>query len=119
MNYDVKKTAEIIKALRKGKINLTQERAADEIGINIKTYQSLEQGTRGASIDTMCLISEYYQVSLEYLMCGKESSNFIWNDLINNLTEEQRNQLISIASNVIETMGWQNGALAPKKKIID
>lgn len=106
MNYDVKKTAEIVKALRKEKNNLTQEKVADEMGINIKTYQSLEQGTRGASIDTMCLIADYYHVSLEYLLCGKKTSEYFWNDLCNNLTEEQRNKLISIASNVIATMGW-------------
>ena len=70
MNYDVKKTAIIVKALRKGKVNLSQEKVADAMGINIKTYQSIEQGSRGASIDTLCIIATYYNVSLNYLITG-------------------------------------------------
>lgn len=104
MCYDVKKTAGIIKELRKHS-ELTQEVAAEEMGINIKTYQAAEQGSRGLSIDTLCIIADYFTVTLDYLVTERRGANE-WSGLVENLTDEQKAQLFSIASNMISTLGW-------------
>ncbi|MGB4657834.1 MAG: helix-turn-helix transcriptional regulator [Mobilitalea sp.] len=105
MYYNVTKTASIVKELRKEKMYLTQEIIAEQIGINIKTYQSIEQGVRGISIDTLCLVANYFKVSLDYLITG-EKEDAEWNVLTINLSKEQRKQLFSITSNMIMTLGW-------------
>ena len=105
MYYDVKKTGGIIKELRKHR-ELTQEVAAEEMGINIKTYQAAEQGSRGLSIDTLCIIADFFEASLDYLITGKREETG-WNKLTEHLTEEQKTQLYSIASNMISALGWK------------
>lgn len=104
MYYDVNKTAGIIKELRKHR-ELTQEVAAEEMEINIKTYQAAEQGSRGLSIDTLCIIADYFMVTLDYLVTERRGANE-WSGLVENLTDEQKAQLFSIASNMISTLGW-------------
>ena len=74
MYYEVGKTAKIIKNLRK-ESGKTQEIIAEGTGINIKTYQAAEQGTRGVSIDTLCIIASYFQVTLDYLITGVKANN--------------------------------------------
>ncbi|MDD3416457.1 MAG: helix-turn-helix transcriptional regulator [Lachnospiraceae bacterium] len=107
MNYDVKRTAEIVKTLRKAVDGLTQEKIAEEIGINIKTYQAIEQGARGISIDTLCVVASYFNVSLDYIISGNRATNE-WSRMTNGLSEEQNRQLFSIAANMIDTLGWKN-----------
>nr|WP_294485078.1 helix-turn-helix transcriptional regulator [uncultured Anaerosporobacter sp.] len=104
MNYDLQKTAGIIKNLRRQR-KMGQETVASDMGINIKTYQATEQGSRGVRIDTLCVIADYFHVTLDYLVTGKKSDNE-WNKLAENLSQEQKNQLLSITSNVITTLGW-------------
>ena len=105
MYYEVGKTAEIIKSLRK-ESGKTQEMAAEGAGINIKTYQAAEQGTRGVSIDTLCIIADYFQVSLDYLITGVRTNNE-WDRLTETLSEKQKSQLYSIAANMVFTLGWK------------
>lgn len=105
MYYEVGKTAKIIKNLRK-ESGKTQEMIAEGTGINIKTYQAAEQGRRGVSIDTLCIIASYFQVSLDYLITGAKANNE-WGRLTEALSEEQKAQLYSIAANMVSTLGWK------------
>lgn len=67
--YEMVKTGKTIKYLRTSQ-KKSQECAATEIGINVKTYRSIEQGVRSGNIDTLCLIAEYFGVTLDYLVNG-------------------------------------------------
>lgn len=69
--YEMEKTSKTIKYLRTSQ-NKSQECVSAEIGINIKTYRAIEQGQRSGNIDTLCLIAEYYNVTLDYLVNGGE-----------------------------------------------
>ena len=69
MMYEMEKTSKTIKYLRTSQ-KKSQECVSAEIGINIKTYRAIEQGTRGGNIDTLCLIAEYFGVTLDYLVNG-------------------------------------------------
>ena len=104
MNYDLQKTAGIIKNLRTQR-KMVQDTVARNMGINIKTYQATEQGSRGVRIDTLCIIADYFHVTLDYLLTGEKSDNE-WNKLAENLSQEQKDQLLNIVSNVITTLGW-------------
>ena len=68
--YDFMKTGERIKKLRLNK-GQSQEFVAAKLEIHIKTYQKIENGNRLGRIDTLCLIAEYFAVSLDYLV-GRE-----------------------------------------------
>ena len=67
--YEMGRTGNTIKYLRTTQ-NKSQECVSAEMGINIKTYRAIEQGTRGGNIDTLCLIAEYFNVTLDYLING-------------------------------------------------
>ena len=68
--YDFMKIGERIKKLRLSK-EQSQEFVAAKLEIHIKTYQKIENGNRLGRIDTLCLIAEYFEVSLDYLV-GRE-----------------------------------------------
>lgn len=104
MYYEVNKTAKILKDLRKRK-NVTQEQVAEDIGVNIKTLQAAEQGTRGVRIDTLCEFADYYKVTLDYLITGvNEEREF--DHLLDGLSCEQKEMLFGVVSNMIATMKW-------------
>lgn len=105
MYYDVKKTAEIIKKLRNKK-GVTQEQASREMEINIKTIQSAEQGTRGLSIDTLCIIGNYYGTTLNYLITGGHKDMQKCFSYLSRLSENQRTKIDNIIVNLIDTLEW-------------
>lgn len=71
MYYDVKEMAERIRNLRTGS-NLTQNEAAEEMGLSLSGYRKLEQGRNGGSIDSLIMVADYYHISLAYLVYGEE-----------------------------------------------
>ena len=104
--YDIKKTGEIIKKLRtqSGK---TQERIAEEMGINIKTYRAIESGNRGGSVDTLCVIVKYHNVALDYLVFEQAPFEEIIDDEIwNRLDVCKRRKIIRIAKLIISILEW-------------
>lgn len=56
MYYDVKEMAERIRNLRTGS-NLTQNEAAEEMGLSLSGYRKLEQGQNGGSIDSLIMVA--------------------------------------------------------------
>lgn len=104
MNYDVNKTAMLLKKARVEK-GVTQEQASREMGIHIKTLQSAEQGSRGLSIDTLCIMADYYEVSLDYLVTGEVSISDI-SRMVEGISDENRCKLCDIIENLVKTMGW-------------
>lgn len=100
--YDIKKTGQIIKRLRmqKGK---TQERVAEEMGINIKTYRAIENGSRGGSVDTLCVIAQYFDVTIDFLICGEMT--VMIGKLLMNLDEEKRERILKIIKELVGLVG--------------
>lgn len=80
MYYDVQKSAERIKDLRTGS-NLTQSEAAEKMGFSFSGYRKLEQGQNGRSIDSLIMVADYYNISIDYLVYGED-----W-DYISSLSE--------------------------------
>ncbi len=71
--YDLQATGKRIRDLRKGR-NLTQEALAGVIGIDTKSMSRIECGGKGCSVDTLVVLSEFFQVSMDYLVMGEASS---------------------------------------------
>lgn len=53
---------------------ISQERMAEDTGMNIKTIQSYENGKSKPSLDTLDVMIEYFGVSSDYLLYGKMES---------------------------------------------
>lgn len=101
MYYDVQKSAERIKKLRTGR-HLTQNEAAEQIGFSIGGYRKLEQGWNGGSVDSLILVAEFFHVSLDYLVYGK-NQDYI-SSLMNGLTEKQKCIVHSTMANLVENL---------------
>jgi transcriptional regulator with XRE-family HTH domain len=71
MRINAKEIGQRIKALRKGK-GLTQEGFAEAVGLTVSAVSKIEIGDRVPSIDTFVLLSDFFGVSLDYLVLGKE-----------------------------------------------
>ena len=68
--FDMKRTGATIKYLRTT-VGKSQEYVSADMGLNVKTYRAIEQGERRGNIETLCIIAEYFNVSLDYLINGQ------------------------------------------------
>ena len=101
MYYDVKETAERIRNLRTGS-NLTQNEAAEEMGLSLSGYRKLEQGQNGGSIDSLIMVADYYNISIDYLVYG-EDRDYI-SSLSEGLTESQKSIVRSTTESLIRNI---------------
>ena len=104
--YDIKKTGKIIKKLRmqKGK---SQANVSIETGINIKTYRAIESGVRGGRIDTLCTLAEYHNVTLDYLIFGKNTiTEVIEEEVWKKLDMCKKRKVIKIIKFIIDILEW-------------
>ena len=69
--YDISATAIRLRRLREQK-QLKQSEAAARLGIDRKSLGAIEHGRTGCSLDTFIGMSEIYDVSLDYLITGKD-----------------------------------------------
>lgn len=97
--YNPNKVGERIKELRK-KCRLTQEKLAEELNISPVSMCRIEKGSKGASIDLLVEIVNYFNTSMDYLIFGKELSEL--EILLDGLPEEKRKRVINIMYSVIE-----------------
>ena len=100
MHYDLERTASIMKELRVKKKKV-QEEVANETGLNIKTYQAVEQGSRGVKIDTLCILADYYNETLDYLVTGNHKSKSEWESLLASIPCEKQEQIYIIVSKMV------------------
>lgn len=69
--YDRKETGKRLRGLRLRK-RLTIPKAAGEMQIGSHYLNDIEGGRCGASLDKFILFSEYYKVSLEWILFGEQ-----------------------------------------------
>ena len=70
MNYDMKQSGERIRQLRI-KNGLTQEKIAETLNIDRSFYSRIEFGKNGCSVDLFIQLSDVFEVSLDYLILGR------------------------------------------------
>lgn len=79
MYYDAEKIGERIQELRKEN-NITQEYLADELGVSTNHLCKIEKGKKGASVDLLLDMSEFFRVSTDYILLGKTDKTSIIRD---------------------------------------
>lgn len=105
--YDMKKSGERIRELRK-KQGYTQAALAEAIGLSTESVKRLENGQSGARVDTLLLIADQLQASLDYLVLGKEPKSGIEN-LVEGCSGKERKCLEKAVSVMIESLIQMRG----------
>lgn len=82
----------------------TQNQIAEATKIQIKTYRSIEQGRTFGRVDTLVILAEYFGVSLDYLVCGKNDSINKLLFLLTDLEEGKQESIYRILKVVIDEM---------------
>ncbi|MDW8515853.1 helix-turn-helix domain-containing protein [Priestia flexa] len=78
-----------IKNLRKRE-GLSQQELSNKLGVNRSTYARYELEDTQADYDTLKKISDFFDVSIDYLLTGDEyrtSSDEMWKELLDPKTE--------------------------------
>ncbi len=73
MYYDMKQSGERIRQLRIQN-RYTQEAMAKALNIDRSLLSHIESGKRGCSLDILVLLSDFFGVSLDYLVLGREQT---------------------------------------------
>ena len=71
MTYNIKQSGERIRQLRI-QSGCTQEKFAKELNIDRSLLSHVEAGKRGCSVDLFVRFSNYFNVSLDLLILGKD-----------------------------------------------
>ncbi|MFI3886740.1 helix-turn-helix domain-containing protein [Streptococcus parauberis] len=87
---------ERLKELRKN-ANLTQKKIAEDLNISQQAYQIWESGKRKAGQETLQMFSNYFNVSIDYLLGNTDikdydNTDFLFRSSIKdlNLTDEEK-----------------------------
>ena len=88
MYYDLEKSGKRIRTLRKEK-GITQEEFANRIGMSYKTINAIENGSKGTKIDTLVLMAEELETTLDYIVLGRKSDIEI-SVLLSEMTKEKK-----------------------------
>lgn len=102
MYYDIEESGKRLKKLRKGK-NMTQKELAEVLDIHVKTISKAERGVNGMSIDNLLKVSQFFHVTIDYLVKGdkEENTNYSLQKLLERLSEEQEKIACQIIENVL------------------
>ena len=73
MAYNIKQSGERIRQLRI-QSGYTQEKLAGVLNIDRSLLSHIEAGKRGCSVDLLIQLSEFFDVSLDLLVLGKENA---------------------------------------------
>lgn len=68
--------ADNLKKLR-NRLNLTQEQVSKDLNMNRATYAHYETGRREPDIETLILLSKYYNVTIDYLLETNINNSFM------------------------------------------
>ncbi len=71
MTVDAKAIGQRIKTLRKEN-KMTQQQLADKLGVSLNHVSKIEPGMKVPSVDLFLALSEVFNVSLDFLIKGKE-----------------------------------------------
>ena len=100
MYYNIEESGKRIAELRKKK-KLTQEGLAEVIGMSHKTINSIEKGKKGTSIDTLVLIAEALDTSMDYIVTGKIDENSELSRIFQGLSNDKKELALGIRTNSI------------------
>lgn len=74
MSYDMKQCGNRIQQLRI-RFGYSQQQLAKELNIDRSHLSHIESGERGSSIDLLIQFSEFFHVTLDYIIMGKSNNS--------------------------------------------
>ena len=81
---------------------LTQEKMAEILNVSIKHYSEVERGLIGLSVERLIFLSNFFGISLDYLLKGEDNHEilpFILVNLYQSCPEEKRERLLELLRN--------------------
>ena len=97
--YDLSSVGERVKELRK-KNGKTQEEVSSSLGMNLKTFQAIEGGRRVGRVDTLCMLAEYFDTTVDYLLGSdkeiERSIEICYQNLSNDMKLLAKKQIIAL-----------------------
>lgn len=93
-----------LKKLRKKK-EKTQYQIAKALGISRAAYNSYELGTREPSIEILIKLSQLFDVSIDYILTGKEHSKSEVQYLFDLLPDYKQNRVLGYIRSLAEDEG--------------
>ena len=102
------KIAEMIRELRSG-MGISQEALADVCGVSMQAVSKWENGQSCPDITFLPLLAEYFGVSVDYLLTGRNhAAENIDNDLVSNLQKQE------FKDDVLYIIQYRNGTVLDK-----
>lgn len=102
------KIAEMIKELRGGK-GISQETLADVCDVSMQAVSKWENGQSCPDITFLPLLAEYFGVSIDYLLTGRNHAiENMDNDLVSNLSKQE------LKDDVLYIIQYRNGKVLDK-----
>lgn len=102
MYYDIVESGLRIRKLRTA-VGMTRQNLAEELGISVDALRKIETGANGAKIDTLVSMSDFFCISLDYLVCGSDREENL-EGLLAGLCETEIQFIRSMVQNAIENM---------------
>lgn len=105
--------------------NLTQDKMAEILDVSLKHYSEVERGITGLSVEKLIYLSNYFGLSLDYLLKGEQNKDilpFILIDVYESCPDEKKGHLLELLKtlNKLVTANGQpknpSKKAAPKKK---
>lgn len=75
MYFDAKEFGQRVSTLRKAR-GLSQEKLAEQMNISRSHLSHMEIGKVSPSLDLLIELAEFFRVSLDYLMVGKQEKDY-------------------------------------------
>lgn len=101
--YSIEESGKRLKGLR---INAgrTQNEVAEDIGVSRETIARIEAGKRGTTVDMIDMMAEYYGVTTDYIINGKEDKKMVIDELLERLPENKRELAVRLFEGIVERL---------------
>ena len=93
MKFYGKEAGKRLRAVRK-QCGKTQQEVAEELNHSKETISKTEQGKRGMSIEFLMELANYYDVSMDYILRGKNEGSNLIDKKLSKVPEEKREQAV-------------------------
>ena len=103
MYYDIEKIGARVAELRKNR-GMKQEELANELGIGTEVIGKLERGYRGTGVENYMLLAKLFDVSLDYLLVGKEDKISELDKSLARILPEKKELALKILKGILENI---------------
>lgn len=99
--------------------SLTQDKMAEILDVSLKHYSEVERGITGLSVEKLIFLSNYFGLSLDYLLKGEQNKDilpFILIDVYESCPDEKKGHLLELLKTLSKLVTANSQANGPSKK---